>query len=440
MNTFAVTWPMVRRSFLQTAGAATVYYLADSAPGAQTASPNTQIGMGFIGRGIRGTHLLRQFMALSGVRPLAVADLYDGCLKAALEDTANQAVVTKDYRAILERKDVDAVAIATPDHWHTPIVLDALDAGKHVYIEKPMTWSIEEGPRVIAAVQRTGRVLQVGSEAKTSQLTAKARQIVKSGALGKVNLVRLINQRNNGAGAWRYPIPSDASPETIDWPRFLGSAPNRPFDAAVFFRWRCWWEYSGGVATDLFVHLLTQVHEIMDVRAPKSVVSQGGIYKWNDGRTVPDLLNSLLDYNGFITDICVNFENTLTPRGVHILGSEGSMTLAGNRLTVYSEPAYPDVEPNLAWPRDMRLAYLEAHGYTPEGKPKVPLVPPQPKETAVERGPSHFEYFLQSIRDGTPSRENATEGHFAAAAGHLANIAYREGRKVSWDLDTGKVS
>lgn len=422
-----------------------MFSLAQASPQGKAVPRNGQtgsseIGMGFIGRGIRGTHLLRQFQALPGVRALAVADLYDGCLKAALEDTGNRAAATKDYRAVLDRKDIDAVAIATPDHWHTRMVLDALDAGKHVYIEKPMTWSIAEGPRVIAAVQRTGRVLQVGSEAKTSQLTAKAKEIVKSGALGKVNLVRLMNGRNSGTGAWRYPVPPDASPETIDWPRFLGSAPPRPFDANVFFRWRCWWEYSGGVSTDLFVHLLTQLHEIMDARGPKSAVSQGGIYKWNDGRTVPDLLNSLLDYGGFITDICVDLENTFTPRGIYILGQDGSMMLGNNRLTVYPEPAYPDVEPNLAWPREMRLAYLESNGYTPEGKPKMPLVPPRPKEITIERGPSHFEYFLESIRDGKPSREDATEGHHAAAAGHLANIAYREGRKVSWDVDSGKVS
>ncbi len=331
---------MFRRDFLQTAGAATVFSLAQASPQVKSVAASSQIGMGFIGRGIRGTHLLRQFQLLPAVRALAVADLYDGCLKAALEDTDNRAAATKDYRAVLDRKDIDAVAIATPDHWHTRMVLDALDAGKHVYIEKPMTWSIAEGPRVIAALQRTGRVLQVGSEAKTSQLTAKAREIVKSGALGKVNLVRLMNGRNSGTGAWRYPIPPDASPETIDWPRFLGSAPQRPFDADVFFRWRGWWEYSGGVSTDLFVHLLTQLHEIMDVRGPKSAVSQGGIYKWNDGRTVPDLLNSLLDYGGFIVDICGDLENTFTPRGIYILGQEGSMVLGTGRLTVYPEPAY----------------------------------------------------------------------------------------------------
>jgi Predicted dehydrogenases and related proteins len=143
------------------------------------------------------------------------------------------------------------VVIATPDHWHHRMTLDALDAGKHVYVEKPMTWSIEQGREVVAAVQKSGKLLMVGSGAKTSALTAKAREIVKSGVLGKVNMVRMLNHRNNPEGAWVYPIPPDASPRTVDWARFLGPAPKRAYDPKVFFRWRCWWEYSGGVATDL---------------------------------------------------------------------------------------------------------------------------------------------------------------------------------------------
>ena len=120
-----------------------------------------------------------------------------------------------------------------------------------------------------------------------------SREIVKSGVLGKVNMVRMENNRNNPEGAWVYPVPPDATPQTIDWQRFLGPAPKRAYDPKVFFRWRCWWEYSGGVATDLFVHMLSQMHEFMDVTGPKSVVSNGGIYRFDDGRTVPDVMNSV---------------------------------------------------------------------------------------------------------------------------------------------------
>jgi predicted dehydrogenase len=289
-----------RRQFLGRTGAAAVYSLVSSGFALQAAGANDQIGFGFIGTGVRGSELLGEFKDIAGVRPLIVADLYDDYLERAKEQTNGTIETTKEYRAVLDRKDVDAVVIAAPDHWHKHMVLDALAAGKNVYIEKPMTWSIDEGEEIIAAVKRTGRLLQVGSQGKTSMLTVKAREIVKSGALGKVNMVRMANHRNNPQGAWVYPIPPDASPRTIAWEKFHGSAPEKDFDPKIFFRWRCWWDYSGGVATDLFVHLLTWLHEVMDVRGPKSVVSQGGIYRWNDGRNVPDVMNSVYDYDGWV--------------------------------------------------------------------------------------------------------------------------------------------
>jgi predicted dehydrogenase len=249
-------------------------------------------------------------------------------------------------------------------------------------------------------------------------------------------MVRMENNRNSPEGAWVYPVPPDASPATIDWPRFLGPAPKRPFDADVFFRWRCWWEYSGGVATDLFVHLLSQMHEIMDVTMPKSVVSQGGIFRWDDGRTVPDYMESLYEYGeGFLASMYVNLGNSKALNGTVIAGSEGALMLGArtpqgsSRMVLYPEPAPSSVQRygSIAWPKAMREAYLAAE--TPGGrKPE--------KEIPVERGPSHYEHFVLSLRNGTPSKETAEEGHFAAAAAHMANAAYRKGRRVVWD---GKV-
>jgi len=234
-----------RRDFLQRAGAgAIVYKMAGARPQLKAASKNDQIGLGFIGVGIRGTYLLQGFQAISGVRPVIAADVYDGHHTNAKEITKGAILTTRDYHEVLARKDVDAVVIATPDHWHHRMTLDAFDAGKHVFVEKPMTWSIEQGREVVTATQKSGKLLMVGSGAKTSPLTAKAREIVKSGVLGKINMVRMLNHRNNGEGAWVYAIPPDASPKTVDWQRFLGNAPQRPYDPKIFFRWRCWWEYS----------------------------------------------------------------------------------------------------------------------------------------------------------------------------------------------------
>jgi predicted dehydrogenase len=433
-----------RRRFLSTAGAAVVYKLAGPKPRGKAAGPNDTVGLGFIGSGIRGTQLIDDFKPISAVKMLAVCDLYDGCLARAKEQISPSIATGKDYRAVLDRKDVDAVVIAVPDHLHKKIVLDSLAAGKHVYIEKPMTWSIEEGQAIIAAEKSSGKLVQVGSQGKTSTLTAKTRELIATGAIGKVNMLRLSNHRNNAQGAWKYAIPPDASPETIDWSRFLGDRPKRPFDARAFFQWRCWWEFSGGVATDLFVHLLTWLHEAMNVKAPVSVASFGGIVKWNDGRDVPDVMNSIFEYKeGFIADIYVNLANSYPTPATVIMGSEGTLVVDGRgRLVQYFEPIDHDVQSygTLQWPSKARAAYFEAKGWQPNGRPKGPLPEPkQPAEVRVERGPSHAEWFISSIREGKPSKENAEEGHYAAGAAHLANMAYRKGKRMRWEIETGKV-
>ncbi len=428
-----------RRDWLKSAGAATVFHLAQGGGSRlKAAAANDQIGMGFIGSGIRGSQLLRDFLRIPGAKPLAVCDLYDGHLARAREHAGDGIDVTKDYEKIIGRKDIDAVVIATPDHWHLPMTLAALAAGKHVFVEKPMTWSIEEGPRIIAAVKRAGKLLQVGSGAKTHPITAKMREIVKSGALGKVNMVRCFDHRNNPQGAWVYPVPPDASEKTIDWRRFTGPASKRSFDPKVFFRWRCWWEYSGGVATDLFVHMLSQLHEVMDVRGPKSAVSQGGIYRWKDGREVPDLMSSVFEYDPeFLVEMYVNLDNAYASRSMIVMGTEATLVQSNpNSVTLVEETKSPDVQSygTIAWPKAMRAAYFEKHGWTAEGRPKTPLPKPaRPKEVAIERGPSHSELFIISLKEGKPSVENAEEGHYAAGAAHLANIAYRTGRRAAWE-------
>jgi predicted dehydrogenase len=305
-----------------------------------------------------------------------------------------------------------------------------------------MTWSLAEGPPIIAAEKRSGKVLQVGSGTKTSTMTAKVKELIAQGAIGKVHQIRMVNHRNTKEGAWVYPIPPDASPETIDWPRFLGPAPKRSFAPEVFFRWRCWWEYSGGVTTDLFVHLLTTLHEFMGVRAPASVVSQGGLYFYKDGRTVPDVMESVFEYpEGFLAQMCVNLKTTAPAPYAVIMGSEGTLVWEARGLTHYSEAPDPDIQSygSLAWPKSLRDEYLakrraeaQASGVTRQRL--------EPKQVTVERGKGHAALFLESILEGKPSRENATEGHAAAGAGHLANLAYRKGRKMRWDFATNKAT
>ena len=432
---------LTRRQFIRTAGAGPVLYkLAGPKPELRAAAPNDQIGLGFIGVGIRGSGNLDTFKVMPGVRPIMAADCYDGHLTWAKEATDGKIETTKDYHQLLARKDIDAVVISTPDHWHTRMILDALAAGKHVYIEKPMTYRIPEGRQIIEAVRKTGKLLMVGSQGNTSPLTAKAREVVKSGVLGKLNMARLADYRNSPEGAWVYPIPSDASPQTIDWTRWLGSSPKLPFDPKRFFRWRCWWEYSGGVTTDLWVHQFTTFHEIMDVKGPRSAVAQGGIYRWKDGRTCPDLMTAVFEYPDCLLEITANLGNSRPTTGLTISGSEGSLTFGRETVLVTFEPPYGEVASYglNGWPKELRQKYLQSV-YQGGAPPKLPPTK-TPQEFKVERGLEHQEYFIKSLRDGSPSRETAEEGHHAAGAAHIANLSLRKGRRIHWNLETDKLT
>jgi predicted dehydrogenase len=305
-----------------------------------------------------------------------------------------------------------------------------------------MTWNIAEGAQIVAAQKKSGKLVMVGSQSKTAPATLKAREIVKSGVLGKINMVRMSDHRNTPEGAWVYPIPANASPKTIDWPQFLGRAPKHEFDAKRFFRWRCWWDYSGGVATDLWVHLLTGMHEMMDAKAPQSVVAQGGIFRFDDGRSVPDLLSAVFQYDGFMVDVYSNLGNTRGNTGTIIMGSEGTLTF-GQRgaITVnFEPPASPVAWYGLnGWPKALREQYLESMGFGGGKRPQLPAAKPA-QEFKIERGLEHHEYFIQSLRENKPSRESAEDGHYAAGAAHLANMAFRKGRRMRWDIATNKVT
>ena len=261
-----------RRQFLEKSG-----LIAAAASAASARLANGQVNnsaavslkpvrLGFIGVGIRGTLLMEAAAGIAGVELKAAADCYKGHLDRAQEAFTSALAVTGDYKELLARADVDAVVIATPDHWHLKMTEDALAAGKHVYVEKPMTHRWEEGEAFVAAAEKSGKVVQVGSQYMSMGCAKQASDFIKSGRLGQVTLVEGRFHRNSATGAWYYPIPPDASPTTVDWKSFLGSAQPHDFDLRRFFQWRLFWDYSGGLPTDLFVHLVTATHQLMGVQ------------------------------------------------------------------------------------------------------------------------------------------------------------------------------
>jgi len=334
-----------RRDFLKTVAGATatapILLRAQTPAASQTLSANQRLGIAIVGLGIRGQQDLRSALRVPGVELAAVADVYDGRLTLAKELGGAQVFTTRDYREVLARSDVDAVIIAAPDHWHRQMAVDAMKAGKDVFVEKPMVQELDEGSLVIDAARQTGRILQVGSQHVSSIVYAKARELFRAGAIGELNLVEAWINRNSPMGAWQYSIPPDASPQTIDWDRFLGRAPKRPFDAVRLFRWRNYRDYGTGIPGDLFVHLFTGIHFVVAALGPTRAIATGGLRHWNDGRDVPDVMLALYDYPktsthpAFTVSLKVNFaEGAGDNTTFRFVGPEGVLTIGDNTVTL----------------------------------------------------------------------------------------------------------
>lgn len=410
-------------------------------------SPNGRVTLGFIGVGARAHQHLESLKQVAGVEVIALCDAYTGRIERALERTRGRAKAYKDGRDILALKDVDAVIVATPDHLHKAQVIAALEAGKDVYCEKPLTYRIDEGLEIIAAAKRTGRIVQVGSQGISSAIQQKAREIVKSGRLGQITMIRAFYNRNSAGGAWIYPIPPDASPQTVNWEMFLGDAPKRAFSVERFFRWRCYEDYSGGIATDLFVHLMTTIHFVMGAQMPASVMAMGQLYRWKESRDVPDTLNAVLEYpEGFAVNLSSTFNNQYRDEGgFHILGTEGTLQIGGNDLTFTPESPFDDnswiVE---SWPRALEEAYYKDPQVIAR---ELPRRQPQRVMAGQERWREvgrdttvvHFENFVNCVRTRTQPVEDATFGHRAAAVAHLVNLSAKQRKIVHWDHSRNNV-
>ena len=435
-----------RRHFLKSTAAAGL--AASGLAAAQEGStakiaPSDRIGIATIGLGGMGTGDTVSALAQPGVELIAIADIYQGRLDRAKEVHGNSLFTTRDYREVLARKDIDAVIIATPDHWHSQISIDAMNAGKDVYCEKPMVQRIEDGKAVIAAQKKTGRIMQVGSQRVSSIVYQKAKDLLQAGAIGELNMVEAWWDRNSALGAWQYSIPPDASEQTVDWDRFLGRAPKVPFEPTRLFRWRNYQDYGTGVAGDLFVHLFSGMHFVTGAIGPSRVYATGGLRFWNDGRDVPDVLLGLYDYPGFNLALRVNFVNGAgETSGFRFVGTEGILTI-DEGVTVSKQPreTEPGYEIN-TFAKKTQEQFLEKYNRQyPKTTANADSIRPKSEDKYMPpRGYSdhrdHHRNFFASVRTRKPVIEDPTFGFRAAGPALLSNVSYFEKRVCQWDPQT----
>jgi predicted dehydrogenase len=435
-----------RRAFLQTgAGAAgallaakTVFLEPEPLFGFGPVSASDRIGLGIIGVGMQGSPLLSTAVTLPGVQCVAACDLYDGRHTLAKEITNNPSLpTTRRYQELLDNKEIDCLIVAVPDHWHKQIVVDAVSAGKDVYCEKPMSHTAAEGFEMAAAQQKSGRIVQIGSQRISSVIYGKAKELISKGVLGDLNMVQGSLGRNDPTGCWEYPPPTDLSPQTLDWDTWLGNAPKKPFDPLTFARWRCWKEYGTGVAGDLLVHMVSGVIYALGINQPPNrAMAMGGILRWNDGRNMPDVHATLFEYGKIPFSMYLNL-GCESPEAVRIMGSKGYIDIGEFSLTHVPQPGVDQAPSYYAYgfPHAMRDEYFKKWHEEHDPKPgQEPLA-----DSVTYRGSSyddlkpHLARFFDAVRTRKPVVEDAVFGNHAALACHMANESYFRKSAVSFD-------
>ena len=411
-------------------------------------STGDKIRLGVIGFGVQGHIDLATALKVPGVELAGICDLYTGRLQNAKEMYGNDLFPTRDYRALLDRPDIDAVIIATHDVWHAKMTTDALAKGKHVYIEKPMVYKINQGADIIAAEKKYGKVLQVGSQRVSSIGLAKAKELLAAGEIGKLNMVNAVYDRQSSIGAWEYTIPKDADANTTDWDKFIQVTDKMPYDSKKFFWWRAFKEVGTGVAGDLFVHLLSGTHLITNSNGPETIYSTGQFSHWLDGRNMPDVMSGVMQYPdcaehpAFQLTLQVNFiSGTGGQQIIRMIGSEGVMEVNGNNITVKHSilpeaPGFGGYDSVFTFSKSMQEEMQKEYDakWTPAQRKR------KTKDDVVFKAPAgydehldHFTNFFDAIRTGKKVVEDATFGFRAAAPTLACNDSYFTKKIVKWD-------
>jgi len=367
---------------------------------------NDRVQLGLIGCGGRGVYVMETFIKTDKVEVKAVCDVWPQRSAKAKTKAPNATEFTEHSR-LLEMKTLDAVLIATPDHWHSGTAIDALNAGKDVYVEKPLTLTIEEGPRIVKAARVNGRVCQVGMQQRSGKIYLQAKdEIVKAGKLGKVTLARTW-WHGNGAHLMKSPKEYTNRPSDLDWSRYLGPVKWRDYDPPQYFNFRAYLDFGGGQVTDLFTHWIDVVHMFMEQDNPVAASASGGVYHYKDGRTAPDTISVLLEYPAEWT---ATFEATLAPgltgAGVELVGTEGRLNITRARYEYYS---------------------LD--------RKAPPLVVNSERDQTID----HVENFLDCMRTRQRPNGDVLVGHRSAQASHLGNIAYVQKRRLRFDPEREEI-
>ena len=382
-----------RRSFLAAAGATALSQT-------RVAGANERLRFGVIGSGARGVFHARRLSRRNDAEVAVVCDVYRPRAEEGRQKSNPKADLTQDYRRVLERKDIDAVVVSVSDHWHTPVLLDALDAGKDVFLEKPMTWRMEEGDRIVQAVKRTRRVVQVGTQQKSGPHFLEAKQrFFDSGLIGKVALVRTYWVGNRGF--FRHP-PKDFvyRADELDWGLFQGRAPKRPFDAQRYFGWTMFQDYSTGQPGGVFTHTVDTAHMMLGLGAPSAVVALGGSHEFPDDRDTPDTISILAEYPQKVTLTADATQSS--PRDavdVEFHGSGGVLNIFRSGYRFQS--------------KDAGAPAIEVKGIDADGP--------------------HMDNFINAVRARKQPNCDVVYSHYVTSVCHMGNLSYFGRKRVDWN-------
>jgi len=415
---------------------------ADAKADGQTVAPSDRVSIALVGCGGMGKSNLRNFMRMREVRVAAVCDVWEHNRASAARIAGQPVQQLTDFRRVMDMKDVDVVIVATPDHWHALAGIAALEAGKDLYVEKPLAHNIYEGRKMVEAARRNKRIVQMGTQQRSGAHFQEAVKLVRDGKIGKVGRVHSWNHGNASPAGIGNPRDT-APPAGLDWDMYLGPAPKVPFNPNRFtgnFRW--YWDYAGGMMTDWGVHLIDIVQWAMGVQAPKAVSASGGRFYLEDNRETPDTILAVYEYPGFVMTYENRSGNGYVPdgRGYGILfyGTDATLFVDRAGYEIIPETGGQDSDPVPAYLREMKEAQSTVQ---PWERPRRM----RPGRTIYARGEgsdqnlAHTRNFLDCLKTRNRPNSDVEIGHASTTAAHLGNVAFRSGRKIQWDAKKEQV-